>query len=187
MIGYARREFQLMLLRRMADLRPDLVEDAYPRLGATRWEYLDAHTRWQRMLRSRTAPQGLQLLRAVLGPADSARLISVGDAEVTAHLWHFGGLWPELSWEAITGHEGFVLRGQLVRTGTFVGHERLVADAAHELTTPIEPWRSVIGDVLAAHPDARQVDPQTAAHWLVETGDADYRFVHGLLQTVTPN
>lgn len=174
MIGYARREFQLMLLRRMADLRPDLVEEAYLRLGATRREYLDAHTRWQRMLRSRTAPQGLQLLRAVLGPSDAARLISVGDAEVTAHLWHFGGLWPDLSWEAITGHEGFVLRGQLVRTGP-------------PEPSPIEPWRSVIGDVLAAHPDARQVDPQTAAHWLVETGDAGYRFVHGLLQTVTPN
>ncbi|NUO58354.1 MAG: hypothetical protein HOV71_16430 [Hamadaea sp.] len=174
MIGYARREFQLMLLRRMADLRPDLVDRAFPELGATRREYLAAHTRWQRMLRSRTAPQGLQLLRAVLGPADSARLISVGDAEVTAHLWRLGGLWPDLAWEAITGHEGFVLRGQLVRAG----------DAE---TDPIEPWRSVIGDVLAAHPDAEQVDPQTAAHWRVETPDVTYRFVHGLLQTVTPS
>ncbi|HEY1178535.1 MAG TPA: hypothetical protein VGF17_20465, partial [Phytomonospora sp.] len=119
------------------------------------------------------APQGLQLLRAVLGPSDAARLISVGDAEVTAHLWHLGGLWPELSWEAITGHEGFVLRGQLVRTG---------APQPDDLT----PWRCVIGDVLAAHPDAKQVDPQTAAHWRLETPDVVYRFVHGLLLTVTP-
>jgi hypothetical protein len=33
--GLARREFCLVLLRRMADVRPDLVADALQRLGAT--------------------------------------------------------------------------------------------------------------------------------------------------------
>jgi hypothetical protein len=43
--GLARREFCLVLLRRMADLRPDLVAEALPRLGATRAEAHAAHTR----------------------------------------------------------------------------------------------------------------------------------------------
>lgn len=66
MRGLARREFCLVLLRRMADLRPDLSKDpptprcsharsgplqeghqALPRLGATRAQAHAAHTRWQ--------------------------------------------------------------------------------------------------------------------------------------------
>ncbi|WP_155858864.1 hypothetical protein [Candidatus Blastococcus massiliensis] len=47
MRGPARREFCLVLLRRMADIRPDFVSDALPRLGATRAEAHAAHTRWQ--------------------------------------------------------------------------------------------------------------------------------------------
>ena len=47
MRGLARREFCLVLLRRMADLRPDLVAAALPRPGATRAEAHAAHTRWQ--------------------------------------------------------------------------------------------------------------------------------------------
>jgi hypothetical protein len=43
--GLARREFCLVLLRRMADVRPDLVADALPRLGATRAEAREAHRR----------------------------------------------------------------------------------------------------------------------------------------------
>jgi len=170
--GFARREFTLMLLRRMADLRPDLVEAALPEFGATRAEYLAAHNRWQSMLRSRTAPQGLSLLRAVLGPADAGRLIDVGDAELTSYIWRLDGLWPGLAWEAIVGHEGFVLRGWLVRP--------------ESATVDLQPWGCVVGDVLAAFPQARQVDPQTAAHWVVEVPDTSFRFVHGLLQTVTP-
>ena len=38
MRGLARREFCLVLLRRMADVRPDLVAQALPRLDATRAE-----------------------------------------------------------------------------------------------------------------------------------------------------
>ena len=48
MRGLARRESCLvLLLRRMADLRPDLVTEALPRLGATRAEAHAAHTRRQ--------------------------------------------------------------------------------------------------------------------------------------------
>jgi hypothetical protein len=47
MRGFARREFQLMLLRRMADFQPELVARAYAKAGATRADYLAAHNRWQ--------------------------------------------------------------------------------------------------------------------------------------------
>src|ERR1700754_2990992 len=78
MKGFARREFQLVLLRRMADFQRDLVEDAYTAIGLTRREYLAAHTRWQRMLRSRRAPRGIDLYRAVLGPPDTERTQQLG-------------------------------------------------------------------------------------------------------------
>jgi hypothetical protein len=45
--GLARLEFCLVLLHRMADLRPDLAAEALPRLAATRAETHAAHTRWQ--------------------------------------------------------------------------------------------------------------------------------------------
>ncbi|WP_324278619.1 hypothetical protein [Blastococcus brunescens] len=47
MRGLARREFCLVLLRRMADVRPDLVAAALPRLGASRAEAHAGHTRYQ--------------------------------------------------------------------------------------------------------------------------------------------
>lgn len=45
MLGLARREFCLVLLRRMAGLRPDLVAEALRQLRATRAEAHAAHTR----------------------------------------------------------------------------------------------------------------------------------------------
>ena len=59
-----------MLLRRMADVRPDLVAEALPRLGATRAEAHAAHTRWQALHHARRAPKGLSLRTAVLGPPE---------------------------------------------------------------------------------------------------------------------
>ncbi|NKQ29088.1 hypothetical protein HF200_33415, partial [Streptomyces galbus] len=44
--------FQLVLLRRMADHNPDLVEDARRELGVTLLEMREANKRWQAMLRS---------------------------------------------------------------------------------------------------------------------------------------
>ena len=53
MRGLGRREFCLVLLRRMADTRPDLVLDALPRLAADRAEAHAAHTRWQALQHAR--------------------------------------------------------------------------------------------------------------------------------------
>ena len=58
MQGLARREFCLVLLRRMADTRPDLVADALPRLAADGAEARAAHQRWQALQHSRASGPG---------------------------------------------------------------------------------------------------------------------------------
>src|SRR4051794_9167597 len=68
--GLARREFCLVLLRRMADVRPDLVAEALPRLGADRAQARAAHRRWQALHHAPRAPRGLALRTAVLGPPE---------------------------------------------------------------------------------------------------------------------
>jgi hypothetical protein len=170
--GFARREFQLMLLRRMADFRPDLVEVGYAELGATRAEYLAAHTRWQSMLRSRKAPAGLDLYQATLGPPDGSRAESVGAVTLTAYTWRLAGLWPGLCWEAMAGVGDVILHGWLVRA----------PDSPRPGRTALTPWRCVVGDAVAAFPDARQVNPEVPSRWLVCAGGKRWTFVHGLLQ-----
>jgi hypothetical protein len=66
----------------MADVRPDLVAEALPRLGATRAEAHAAHTRWQALQHSPRAPRGLGLRTAVLGPAAELEDRRVGDLDV---------------------------------------------------------------------------------------------------------
>ena len=104
-----------MLLRRMADFQPELVAAACERVGASRAVYLAAHNRWQNLLRSRRAPRGLALYRAVLGPAETERPRGWGDVTVTAHAWPLPGLWPWLRWEVLAGDGGAVANDLLMQ------------------------------------------------------------------------
>ena len=175
MKGFARREFQLMLLRRMADFQPDLVRAAYEELGAGHTEYMAAHNRWQTMLRSRRAPAGLDLYQAVLGPPETSRDVAVGDATTTMCTWRLPGLWPDLRWQAVIGFNRVVLDAGLVREGP---------PPALPPPDRLAPWSCVIADALAAYPDARQHNPDVPTQWLLQVGPAELWFVHGLLQTV---
>lgn len=159
-----------MLLRRMADFQPLLVESAIVALGATRAEYLKAHNRWQFMLHSRRAPRGLPLYRAALGPPDTTEDRRVGDVVVTAHSWRLPGLWPDLRWEVVVGVQEVVLHGWLVR--------------ASGVSNAFTPWNCVVNDVMLAHPDAQQIDPDIPSQWLVQSGQTQFWFVYGLLQLV---
>jgi len=47
---FGRIDFQLMLLRRMADYQPGLVEDKIRDLGFARSEVRAAHNRWQEIV-----------------------------------------------------------------------------------------------------------------------------------------
>jgi hypothetical protein len=171
MKGFARREFQLMLLRRMADFRPDLVAAAREELGASLAEYLRAHHRWQSMLRSTRAPRGLELYRAALGPPDAQRDIEFGDVTTVACSWRLPGLWPELRYEVVVGEAGVVLSGALVR-------------AEHSPPEVLTPWSCVVADVVTRFPEARQVDPDVPSQWLVCLDQRELWFVHGLLQVI---
>ena len=169
-----------MLLRRMADFQPQLVEAARYELQASHPEYMAAHNRWQSMLHSRRAPRGLDLYRAVLGPPDSERAERVGDVTVTACAWRLPGLWPDLRFETIVGAGDVVLHGWLVRApGSPV--PRLGEPAG------LAPWSCVVGDVAARFPQARQADPDIPTQWLVAVDGHQLWFVHGLLQVVRPD
>jgi len=173
MRGFARREFQLMLLRRMADFQPELVTRAYQTAGATKADYLAAHNRWQSMLRSAQAPPGLALYEAVLGPPDGEREEAVGDVTLTALTWPLAGLWPDLRFELKVGFGGVVLNDWLVRA----------PDAPIPALGRLDPWSCVVGDVVASYPASRQADPGIPSRWLIHVNGQRLTFVHGLLQT----
>ncbi|SFK40544.1 hypothetical protein [Geodermatophilus ruber] len=175
MRGLARREFCLVLLRRMADLRPDLVADALPRLGADRTEAHAAHTRWQALQHSRRAPRGLALRTAVLGPAEAVEPRRFGDLELVVRRWPLP-LWPHLRWEVLSGPGGAVLHEHLVRAAG----SPVPAAAAGRLRV----WEHVLDDVVGL-PGAVSVDPGVVTRWEVRlrTG-VRARFVWGLLQEV---
>jgi hypothetical protein len=173
--GLARREFCLVLLRRMADVRPDLVAEALPRLSATRAQANAAHTRWQALQHSRRAPRGLDLRTAVLGPPDTCVRRPEGDLVLELRQWPLP-LWPQLRWRVISGPGGEVLDEQLVR-GPGSGVPRARPDT-------LLVWQHVVDDV-AALPGATHADPEMAAHWEVRLpGGQRARFVWGLLQRV---
>jgi hypothetical protein len=178
MRGLARREFCLVLLRRMSDTRPDLVLDALPRLSADRADARAAHRRWQALQHSPRGPRGVSLRTAVLGPPDEVEGRRFGDLDLVVRRWPLP-LWPHLWWEVLAGPGGTVLHEQLVR-------------APGSPVPPASPgdlrvWEHVVDDV-AALPGARDVDPGVATRWEVHLpGGVRTRFVWGLLQRVGPD
>jgi hypothetical protein len=173
--GLARREFCLVLLRRMADTRPDLVLEALPRLSSNRAEARAAHRRWQALQHSPRAPRGVSLRTAVLGPPEEVEDRRFGDLDLVVRRWPLP-LWPHLWWEVLSGPGGAVLHEQLVRApGSPVPPAR---------PTDLRIWEHVLDDV-AGLPGARDVDPGVAPRWEVHLpGGLRAQFVWGLLQRV---
>ena len=93
-------QFQLVLLRRMADHQPDLVEDARHELSASLAEMREANRRWQAMLRAPRGRGALRRYRSVLGEPESSVRRRVGDLECDALLWPLP-LWPGLRFEVM--------------------------------------------------------------------------------------
>jgi hypothetical protein len=147
--GLARREFCLVLLRRMADVRPDLVADALPRIGATRGETHAAHTRWQALQHFPRGPRGVSLRTAVLGPPEELEDRRFGDLDVQVRRWPLP-LWPHLYWEVLSGPGGSVLNEHLVR---MPGSPVPPASAGD-----LRVWEHVLDDVVGL-PGAAGVDP----------------------------
>ncbi|WP_037906574.1 hypothetical protein [Actinacidiphila yeochonensis] len=144
--------FQLVLLRRMADHNPGLVEDALRALGATRTELREAHRRWQARLHARGFPRGEARYRTALGPPEQVRRRRVGDVELRSALWPVP-LWPDLRFEVVTAPGGAaVLNESLVRAP---GEPPPPLRSLDDLT----PWSCVIDDAARAFAPAVPLPP----------------------------
>src|SRR4051812_37809677 len=133
----------------MADLRPDLVADALPRISADRAQARAAHRRWQALHHAPRAPRGLALRTAVLGPPDTVEGRRFGDLDLQVHRWPLP-LWPHLRWEVVSGPGGALLHEQFVRAP---GSPVPPATACS-----LRVWEHVLDDVVGL-PGAVSVDP----------------------------
>lgn len=177
MHGFGRYEFQLMLLRRMQDFHPVLVQEALDSLGATRADLMAAHRRWSTLQWSRRFPHDVRGVSAALGPCDSERILTYGEVELVTRRWALPRLWPDLAWEVLTDPGGTVLQQWLVRVS---GEPGPLADL-----DALAPWSCVVGDLVAAHEGARQVDLQVPSRWGVVVGGRLATFTWGLYQVTT--
>jgi hypothetical protein len=188
--GFATTEFQLVLLRRMADFRPELVEQALQRLGSSRADMREANRRWQAMIRSPRFPHGSARYTAVLGPAQASIARQVGDLSCTARQWRLP-LWPELCFEVLLGPADIgspVWNEWLVRpAGSPPPRLRTLADQT--------PWSCVLSDVAAAFPPATVREGSAPTRWQLDFTAPDAEgvprpctadFTWGLLQEVRP-
>ncbi|MGW1139093.1 hypothetical protein [Streptomyces zhihengii] len=177
-------DFQLVLLRRMADQRPELVDDARRTLGATLAGMREANRRWQAMCRSPRSRGALSRYRSVLGTPESSAVRRIGDLVCDAYRWPVP-LWPDLRFEvlAVAG-SGAVWNEWLVRApGTPGPVLRATAD--------LVPWSCTVDEVARAFPATRPLEgtaptrfrlafPDPADPAVLRTAD----FTWGLLQTV---
>ncbi|MFF5334324.1 hypothetical protein [Streptomyces sp. NPDC013181] len=176
------REFQLVLLRRMADHQPGLVEDARHELSATLAEMREANRRWQAMVRAPGRRGALRRYRSVLGePERTARRV-VGDLECDV-LWWPVPLWPELRFEVMVAPGGAVWNDWLVRApGAAAPVLRTVGDLA--------PWSCTVDEVARAFAPVRPMEGSAPTRWALAIGSGPdthvAEFTWGLLQRVLP-
>ncbi|WP_405580983.1 hypothetical protein [Streptomyces sp. NBC_01190] len=177
--------FQLVLLRRMADHQPELVDDALRDLGSSHAELRDAHKRWQARLHSRTFPGGARRYRTALGPPESVREQKVGDLTCEALLWPLP-LWPDLRFEVLCSPGGTAVWNEwLVRAP---GAPAPVLRTADDLT----PWSCTVDDAARAFPPAAPLPPDAPSRSVLSLtvprapGRTIAHFTWGLLQYVDP-
>ncbi|MFD0020419.1 hypothetical protein [Streptomyces sp. NPDC058382] len=183
------REFQLVLLRRMADHQPGLVEDARHELGAGLAEMREANRRWQAGRRSPGAVRGrgqgaLRRYRSVLGEPESSVRRTVGDLECDALLWPVP-LWPDLRFEVMAGPGGAVWNEWLVRAPG-------AAAPALGTVEDLRPWSCTVDEVARAFAPARPMEGSAPTRWALAitapvTGEPYVaEFTWGLLQRLLP-
>ena len=144
-------DFQLVLLRRMADHNPGPVEDARRELGVSLADMREANKRWQAMVRSPRSRPALSRYRSVLGEPESRTPRRVGDLDCEAWRWPVP-LWPSLRFEVLTAAAGGAVRNEwLVRAP---GAEPPVLRTVEDLT----PWSCTVDEAARAFAPARPLE-----------------------------
>ncbi|ARF55201.1 hypothetical protein [Streptomyces gilvosporeus] len=149
--------FQLVLLRRMADHQPGLVEDALRTLGVSRADLREANRRWQARMHAPRAPGGLSPYRALLGAPESVTARRLGDMTCEALTWPVP-LWPDLRFEVLTADRGAVWNAWLVRAPG-------AAAPALRTTADLAPWSCTVDEVARAFPPARPMEGSAPTRW----------------------
>jgi len=179
-----------VLLRRMADFQPGMVDRARSGLGFSVTEMRQVNADWQRFVRSKPAPRGVARNTAVLGPPVAVREQRSGDLTCRLHHW-FLPLWPALRFEAVEGPGGGVWQEWLVR-------EPGTSPPAAPPTGDLAPWEYVVTDLEQLFPQVTHLPEDAPSRWVSRfalpaeepgAGPVRYRrarFVHGLLQEVSP-
>ncbi|KQX82415.1 hypothetical protein [Streptomyces sp. Root1310] len=150
-------DFQQVLLRRMADHNPDLVEDARHALGVSLAQMREANKRWQAMLHSPHARGALARYRSVLGEPESRTPRRVGDLDCEAWLWPLP-LWPDLRFEVLLAPNGSVWNEWLVRAPGATPPRLTGLD---DLT----PWSCTVDEAAHAFAPARPLEGTAPTRW----------------------
>lgn len=179
-------DFQLVLLRRMADHNPDLVEEARRELGVSLADMREANKRWQAMVRSPHRARGAaSRYRSVLGAPESVVTREVGDLDCEAWLWPLP-LWPDLRFEVLLAPNGGVWNEWLVRAPGAPGPELRTLD-------DLVPWSCTVDEAARAFAPVRPLEGTAPTRWglafTAPDGDGVRRecaaeFTWGLLQRV---
>ncbi|MBQ1088056.1 hypothetical protein [Streptomyces sp. B93] len=150
-------DFQLVLLRRMADHNPDLVAAARRRLGASITDMREANKRWQAMLRSPHARAAATRYRSVLGPPETTTARRIGDLDCEAWQWPVP-LWSDLRFEALLAPNGALWNEWLVRAP---GASPPVLRTLDDLT----PWSCTVDEAARAFAPARPLEGTAPTRW----------------------
>ncbi|MFF4499658.1 hypothetical protein [Streptomyces sp. NPDC001401] len=150
-------DFQLVLLRRMADHNPDLVEDARRELGVSIADMREANKRWQAMLHSPRSRAAASRYRSILGTPESTITRKIGDLDCEALLWPVP-LWPDLRFEVLLAPNGAVWNEWLIRAPGAQGPDLKTLD---DLT----PWSCTVDEVARAFAPARPLEGTAPTRW----------------------
>ncbi|MFI8069089.1 hypothetical protein ACIF85_09875 [Streptomyces sp. NPDC086033] len=180
-------DFQLVLLRRMADHNPGMVEDARHTLGVSIADMREANKRWQAMVRSPRTRTPASRYRSVLGAPETVLTRKVGDLECEAWLWPVP-LWPDLRFEALLAPNGSTVWNEwLIRAPQAKGPDlRTLED--------LTPWSCTVDEAARAFPPARPLEGTAPTRWGLTFTAPDEKgvrrevvaeFTWGLLQRLT--
>lgn len=177
------QDFQLVLLRRMADHNPGLVDDARRRLDASLADMREANRRWQAMLRSPRSRSAATRYRSVLGAPESVTARRIGDLDCAAWRWPVP-LWPDLRFEILVGPDRAVWNEWLVRAPDAPAAEPRTVD-------DLRPWSCTVDEAARAFAPARPLEGTAPTRWGLAFTAPDARgvrrevvaeFTWGLLQ-----